>query len=116
MPHSVYLFLHVAGVVLLCFSVGGILVGKTAGQDQPPKNLTIMNGVGLLFLLVGGFGMLARLGIAFPFPVWIWVKLGFWVLMGSFPMWGRNLSVSTRWYLAIGFILGAAFLGIYKPF
>jgi len=116
MPHTVYLFLHVAGVVLLCFSIGGILVGKTAGQDQPPKNLTIMNGVGLVFLLVSGFGMLARLGISFPLPGWIWVKLVIWVLIGSFPMWGRKLSVAVRWYVAFGFILSAAFIGIFKPF
>jgi len=116
MPHEVYLFLHVAGIVLLSLSIGGILIGKTAGHEKPPKNMTIMNGVGLLFVLVSGFGMLARLGVSFPFPGWVWVKLTIWLLIGLFPMWGRNLSVNTRWVLAIGFIIGAAFLGIYKPF
>jgi hypothetical protein len=42
------------------------------------------HGIALLLVLVGGFGMLARLGLAaHGLPGWIWAKLVIWVTFAA---------------------------------
>jgi hypothetical protein len=116
MSHSLYLFLHLLGLILAAISIGGMVSRRNQGETTSTKQLSMMHGIGVFMLLLGGFGMLARLDIMWPFPNWIWAKLAIWVLVGGFPAYSKKLSGEASLYLALGLLLAAAFFGINKPF
>ena len=49
----------------------------------------------LLVILIGGFGMLARLGFRHGanFPLWLWVKLAVWVTAAAEPVIVRMANI-----------------------
>lgn len=116
-----YKWLHIIGLLALFFAFGGLTLGaRTAGGRifSHRRLYVILHGIGLFFLLVSGFGLLARLGITSDLPHWVIVKLIVWVTLGLMlslvfrkPQWARAAWVAI---LVIGAF--AAWLGIYKPF
>ncbi len=116
MPTDLYKLIHLIGIFLLFAQLGGMIVG--AGKEDWKKILSIMHGVGLFLLLLGGFGMLARLGIGFPWPGWLWGKLVIWLVLGGSSTLIRKMPEKAQTWLAVAVILGsvAAYLALYKPF
>ncbi|HRC84159.1 MAG TPA: hypothetical protein PK413_00965 [Thermoanaerobaculia bacterium] len=118
MSIELYKLLHLLGVVLLFFALGGFALrafsGGSASEDGR-KIAAITHGVGLVLLLVSGFGLLARYGLGFP--TWAMVKVGIWLLLGGAIALLRRMP----WYAAIWWVvvpllgLTAAYLGIFKP-
>jgi hypothetical protein len=86
MSYEIYKIIHLLGLTLVVLSLGGIAMhsinGGTKGTNVFKKGAMITHGVGLLLLLVAGFGMLARLGIH-SFPLWVVAKLVIWLLLGA---------------------------------
>ena len=81
------------------------------------KLVMITHGVGMLMVLVAGFGLLAKLGTS-QGTGWVIGKLVLWLSLGAVivvlnrrPQWARSM-----WYLIP--ILGglAVYLAVYKPF
>ncbi len=116
MPHTFYLVLHVAGLVLLTLSLGGMIAQRQASVDSRPKILLVFHGLGLFLLLLAGFGMLARLSIGFPWPLWIWVKVTLWLLLGAFPSLSKRFDAGLGWYITAILLVLAAAMGVLKPF
>ena len=118
MPYAIYKLLHVIGLMLLFLGMGGLLLGARSGLDRAPKGTAILHGVGLFAMLVGGFGMMARLGIDWPWPGWLIAKLGVWLAIGALPVLVRRrvLPGGPAWLIAA--VLGAlaAWFAIVKPF
>jgi len=116
MPYETYNLIHIAGLILVFMGLGGSLLGGAA--DRPPKLAGMLHGIGLLAMLVGGFGLLVRLDIGFPWPGWVFAKLAIWLVIGTLPMFVRRRAISRglAWMLAL--VLGgvAAWLAITKPF
>ncbi|MBO9668548.1 MAG: hypothetical protein J7501_17250 [Bdellovibrio sp.] len=121
MSYEFYKIMHLLGLICLFFGFGGLLVAAYSGVTLK-SNARVMSfathGLGLLLLLVGGFGMLAKMGLMAQMPGWVYGKLAIWVLMGA------GISVVKRkgyigWPVAI-LLLGlgttAAILAITKPF
>jgi hypothetical protein len=119
--YSAYKLIHILGVFLVFFALGGLCLQAIQGGSTRGKKLAaITHGIGLLIVLVGGFGLLARIGISHgtSWPAWVWLKLGIWILMGGVTALlskAPNLAISL-W--AILPLLGAlaGYLAIYKPF
>ena len=82
-----------------------------------PKWIFSLHGTGLFLILLGGFGMAARLGFVRDFPVWIQFKIVFWIAVGFLPLIFRWLKVNKLWVVVsqIAFLLLAAIFGIFKP-
>ncbi len=122
MPYEFYKILHLIGLILLFSGLSSALALKMAGvpfQGPVKKMAFITHGTGLLFMLVAGFGMMARLGMmADPTPGWVWAKIGIWLLLGlAVSMAKRKGQIG--WPLIVLFAgLGAtaAWLAIAKPF
>jgi hypothetical protein len=117
---SVYKIVHFLGIFMLFMSIGGILVNSIAREERVRewrKALNITHGVGLLLILLGGFGQLARLGILWPLPGWVILKLIIWVMLGGLIalVLQSNLS-KLLWILVIFLGTIAAYLAIMKPF
>ena len=120
--YQIYKIIHVVGVLFLFLSVGAVVIHSIGGGEKsaiPARKLVAAShGIGLLLLLVSGFGLLARLQIPWPFPNWIWAKVIIWLLF-AFVNYLVFVAYSGRaiklWFLYL--ILGsiAAFLGIVKP-
>jgi hypothetical protein len=105
---------------MVFLAVGGFTLQVIGGATKETivwrRAVSATHIVGILLLLVAGFGMLARTGL--PWGGWLYTKLGIWVIFGGIvgviyrkPEWGRIL-----WWvvLLLGFV--AAYMAIYKPF
>ena len=111
-----YRIIHLIGVFLLLLGLGSLLAQPQAGS--PLRRLGgLAHGVGLLIVLVAGFGLIARLGLDWPWPTWIYLKVVVWILVGALLMLARRQpEKSTLWWWA-AFLLAsiAAWLALAKP-
>jgi hypothetical protein len=120
--HQLYNLVHILGIVLAVSALAGaaVLAGTAGTRDVAGtrRMLAILHGVGAFLILLGGFGMLARLGIVQGgFPGWIWVKLAIWVLVAAAlflpyrrPAAARSLLLAVPILVAV-----AAYMALYKP-
>ena len=113
--YTVYNFLHLFGLVLTTLSLGYSL--SALSGEKRPKWIFALHGIGLFLILLGGFGMAARLGFVRDFPIWIQYKIGFWVAVGFLPLILRLTKAKLIWVVSsqILFLLLAAIFGIFKP-
>lgn len=121
-PYEFYKVLHITGLILVFSGIAGVFFPALAGQPLQGKHkrfVFITHGVGLLFMLVSGFGLLARLGIAQNgLPPWIHAKLLIWVLLGGAIALAKR-KAQIGWPLFILFVgigMTAAIIAIHKPF
>jgi hypothetical protein len=120
--HQLYNLVHIVGIVLVVSALAGAAVlAHTRGDHESRvtrRLLAILHGAGAFLVLLGGFGMLARLGIVQGgFPGWIWVKLGIWVVVAAALMLPyRRPAMARALVLALPVLVGlAAYMALYKP-
>lgn len=75
------------------------------------------HGIGLVISLVSGFGMLAKMGIMGSMPVWVWIKIALWLVLGFLPVLAKRRVLSAPLVVLIAVIVGSvlAYLGYFKP-
>jgi len=61
----------------------------------------------MFLILLAGFGMLARLGISGSWPLWIWIKIGIWLLLGALPVLLRRSDKPSSALLYLAPVLAA---------
>ena len=88
MSPEVYKLIHLAGIFMVFMSIGGLalhaLNGGTKESNGARRLVSITYGVGLLLILLGGFGWLGAAGVmAAGMPGWTWAKLGIWLAIGA---------------------------------
>lgn len=117
-----YNLVHIVGIILLMAALGGIALTAVESGERSPWNRkvsAISHGLGLFLVLLGGFGMMARMGITHgvSWPGWVWVKAGVWVLLGAAIVLPRRFPASAKPVLLLLPVLGglAAYMAIYKP-
>ena len=118
-----YNVIHVLGIILLMSSLGGVALhamnGGTSANNSSRRFAALLHGIGAGCILLGGFGMLARIGFKHGemFPPWLWVKLAIWVLLAAAPFLPYQRPHLARWLMlglpALGGL--AAYMGIFKP-
>jgi hypothetical protein len=119
----VYRLIHFVGIVVLFLALGGTLAhvinGGTRATNRLRRVTAAAHGAALFIILLGGFGMMARMGIVHGgLPGWIWGKLIVWVLLGAaIALPYRVPRAAAPLALAVP-LLGAlaAWMAIYKPF
>jgi hypothetical protein len=121
MPYEFYKIAHLIGIVLLFTGLVSLLTMKALNIELTPKAKKfafITHGIGLLFLLVSGFGLMARLQMVREMPNWIYVKLGIWFYFGGIIALIKrkgHFGFKLFWPLLLVFAF-AAYLGVTKPF
>lgn len=83
------------------------------------KFAAITHGVGMLLSLVGGFGLLARLGLAHvSLPGWAWAKLVIWLFFGGMlgVLMRKPSMAKEAWYAIFAVAAIAVYLVQFKPF
>lgn len=121
--YPVYRIVHLFGIFLLFVVLAGMAWGAGKARANgaiSTRAAMALHGTGLFIVLLGGFGLLARIGVmhGMDWPGWVWGKLAIWLLLGAAvlvparkPAWGAALLLLLP-------VLGglAAWLAIFKPF
>jgi hypothetical protein len=122
MTYELYKLVHLSGLILLFLGLGATLTAGRAPSAPGRKIGLGLHGLGLLALLVAGFGMHARLYENVPpdvtrWPLWFFGKLGAWVLIAVLPVLVKRgvVPVALGWLLAIALGVAAAWLVLEKP-
>lgn len=120
--YPVYKLIHHIGIFMLMLSLGGLYLHSLNGggrEHRGRKVVAITHGIGMVLVLVAGFGLMARLGIAHAgWPGWIYVKMLIWLVLGAAIALAIRLPrlAPVLWWatLALGGV--NAYLAIHKPF
>ncbi len=119
MTFDFYKLVHFLGIFMVFSALGGQITQSLNGNDskrtQARKWIALYHGVGLLLVLVAGFGMIAKLQIGFP--AWVVGKLIIWVALGGVGALAarkKNLA-GLIWVVVLLLGLTAAYLAHYKP-
>jgi hypothetical protein len=125
MSYEAYRVLHLLGVLLVFLSMGAVTFhvagGGTKATNPHRALLGATHGLGVLIVLIAGFGLLARLGLggpAAPVPLWAWMKLGIWLVFGLGMTLVYRLPHAAKILWGVWALLGttAAILCVFKPF
>ena len=113
-----YKTVHFIGVFTLVTALTASLsrAAQPGGAPDPWRmRLGILHGVALFLILLGGFGMLARLGMGVT--GWVGAKLLIWVVAGGLIALRKN-PAAAGWGLVLVPILAAlaGWIGYTKPF
>ncbi len=125
LSRDVYEIVHVVGIASVMLAFGGIAShaadGGTWKGPGSRRALKLAHHGGMFLILLGGFGMLARIGIAkggiASFPVWLWLKIALFLVLGATvalpyrrPRWAWPAFFATPLIAGL-----AVYLALYKP-
>lgn len=122
MSYSVYKVMHLLGILMLFLSYGGVINhvinGGTRSTNTWRIPAAVTHGLGLLLALVGGFGLLAKIGISWPWPGWVIVKLIIWLLFAAVVGMAARSAVLGKglWWMLLLLGAVAAYMAGVKPF
>ncbi len=89
-----YEFYKVLHFVSIFFFIAGI--SATFLMKPAPKFIKIITGIASFLILVGGMGLLARIGFSHgggAWPAWVQAKVGIWlVLAAGAPILGKRIK------------------------
>ena len=120
MPLEFYKVLHVLGMVMVASGLAGVLVhtanGGTRQSNKMRITLALTHGLGLVIVLVSGFGMLQVAGLTWA--GWTYGKIAIWLWLGAaLGLAMRKPKMATKvWYAMLAAVAIAAYLALYKPF
>ncbi len=122
--YTVYKVVHLLGIFLLMAALGGLAIHAANGgvrrESLTRRLVSGSHGIALFLILLGGFGMLARLAApgGFALPGWIWAKVAIWVLLGAVAVVPYRRPQFARWVFVLVPTLGlvAAIVALTKPF
>lgn len=113
--YQLYKVLHISFIFFILTFIASMLLGNFTAKW--PK---ILAGVSGLLILVTGMGLIARLGFKHdePFPLWIWGKFIFWLLLTiGGPVFAKRLVGKSRVIAFFGLMavaIAAATFAVYK--
>ena len=116
MPVHFYQILHITGIIMIFMGYGALLARSLMKSDDPSvrKLGSATSGIGLLLVLVAGFGMMAKLGYSMTTP-WLIVKLLIWLALGGLTtLINRKPELAkTLWWGILGLGVLAAIMVYY---
>jgi len=118
-----YEILHIVGIALMFVAIGGVAVhaanGGSKAESATRKLVSIGHGIGAVLVLVGGFGMLARIGMQHGagFPTWLWIKIAIWAVLSAIVLIPyRKPALARPFFVLLPLLAGVAvYMALYKP-
>ena len=123
--YEIYRLIHFTGIFVLMFAFGSLFTG-----EKSTKAAAIGHGIGLILILLGGFGMHSspiggelklkdtyNLIYGTKWPLWLLLKVVIWVLLGGAIVLAKRRLIkgAFAWILIIGLALGSYLLAYKKP-
>lgn len=97
MSYDFYKILHVTALFITVMSLIGYAFNQTKEKPSEYKKLfSILHGVGLLIVIISGFGLSARLGYMSDFPKWIYLKIILWLTLGGLIAFVKRQKLSPK--------------------
>ena len=113
-----YKLLHLFAVMLMFSALGVVIAAAVAGDANPRlrKLGGMAHGIALVLILVAGFGLIAKQGFGGGWPLWVWLKLLIWLVLGAATVFVRKAGEKAGWLLILLPVLGAvaAWLALYR--
>lgn len=105
--YELYKLVHLLAIILFAATFAASLYG-----NNNSKLTKVLGGISTLFILVGGMGLLARIGVPHngPYPAWVIIKAGCWLAVAILaPMFAKRIkSFKSIALLAVIAIMGIA--------
>lgn len=116
MDPQTYRLLHIVGLFAVFLGLGGSLALVDAGKSAGRAIALALHGLGLIVVLVAGFGLQAKL--LDGFPMWLITKIALWLVIGALPFLVRKRYVPpvVGWIVALAAGATAAWLVLERPF
>ena len=118
MSPTTYKILHILGLLMAFGALGGLTIQSLVGNEdrKARKLIAIAHGIGLVIILVSGFGMMAKLQYSYA-HAWVWIKVAIWVLVGGLIALIRRMpGQATLFWWALPLLGGfAAWVALMKP-
>ncbi len=121
-PRDLYEIIHVIGMAMLFVAIGGVAVhaanGGTKANSATRRLVSMVFGVGSFLILLGGFGMMARLGLVRGMPpAWLIIKMLIWLLLSGIVLLPYRRPALARPFLVLLPLLAglAVYMAVYKP-
>jgi hypothetical protein len=121
MSYEFYKVLHLLGILTVFTSLGGLVMLRLRGGPEAEtkplqKKLMAVGGVSLLVVFVAGFGLMARREMmGTSWPLWIYFKLAFWLVVAACQSAVRWIPAVWWYFLLPAIGGGAAYFAIFKP-
>ena len=122
-PRDAYEIVHLIGIAMLFIAIGGVAVhaanGGTKANTRTRGLVAAIFGTGSFLILLGGFGMMARLGLVRGMPPgWLIVKMLIWLVLSAIVLLPyRKPELAKPFMVILPFVVGlAVYLAVYKPF
>jgi hypothetical protein len=115
MSYETYKFIHIVGLILTLSALTILCLVNFESSQISKKTTSILHGLGLVLLLVAGFGMLAKLGIH-GLPIWVLIKTLIWIWLGLCTVIIKRVPKYRVpiFYSVIVTMIFSTILGIYK--
>jgi hypothetical protein len=119
MSYEFYKIIHILGIALVVLSLGGIFMhvinGGTKASNTFRKGALVSHGLGLVLVLVAGFGMLHKLHLDMG-AAWVVGKIVIWLLLGAFVAvaYRKPTLASKLWFGVPILVTLAAVLAVFK--
>lgn len=116
MSYTFYKVLHVTGFVAVFMGLGAMLLQameKGSPKFASRKWVMLFHGFGMALVLISGFGLMARLGMAnASWPAWIYGKVTIWLVAGGISALILRFAKFSRvlWFVVVALAGTAAFL------
>lgn len=110
MDYTWYKILHIVGIVMVFMALGGLALRRADGGEEDKNGrrlVAIGHGIGLVIVLVSGFGLLAKLHLGFD--PWVIGKLVIWLVLGGMlAMIRRMPRFGSVFYWTLPLLVGLA--------
>ena len=121
MPYAVYKVIHLSGIFLIVLPLGGVVFHVAMGGDRNNSGRRLMatvHGIGMLLALGGVLGMIQSLQLPWPWPVWLFMKFGIWLILGALIGLAYKAKKCPKSMLLFIWVLltAAVYIALFKPF
>ena len=116
-----YKLIHFVGILLTFTSLGALAACASLAPDSKPgikKASSALHGIGLLIIIVAGFGIVAKNPEIKGQEMWLMAKIGIWLFLGGAPvLMAKKPGLAVIWMLLSVAAGGASvYLALMKPF